>query len=142
MLEKMLEKSPGNVRALVQLGNVYLNAGNHDKAAEAYRKALKVNPQDADIMTQLGVAYRRMGKSSDAAASFRNALKLQPDHPFALVNLGIVLRKDIGDKKGALKTFEALLSSSEGHRFSKMVTPWIEQLRKEIAPKESSPDAK
>ncbi len=141
-LEKMLEKNPKNVQAVVQLGNAYLSTGRNDEAVAAFQKALELTPQDPDVLTQLGVSYRRLGKSSDAAESFRRALKLNPGHPFALVNLGIVLQKDLGDKKGALKAFEALLASSEGSRFSKMVTPWVEQLRKEIAPKESNADKK
>jgi len=141
-LEKMLEKTPKNVQVVVQLGNAYLSTGRNDGAVAAFQKALELTPQDPDVMTQLGVSYRRLGKSSDAVESFRSALKLNPGHPFALVNLGIVLQKDLGDKKGALKAFEALLASSEGSRFSKMVTPWVEKLRNEIAPKESDADKK
>ncbi len=128
-MEKMLAKNPGNVTALVQLGNDYFDLGNYDKALEAYTNALKIDPSNADVMTDMGIAYRRVGKPKEAVSSFRKALEVDPNHTTALFNLGIVLRDDFKDYAGALKAWEAFLEKAKGSPFSVMVQPWVQQLR-------------
>jgi cytochrome c-type biogenesis protein CcmH/NrfG len=128
-IEKMLVENPGNLTALVQLGNDYFDMGNHDKAIEAYTNALKIDPHNADVMTDMGIAYRRLGKPEQAVTSFRKALEANPNHTTALFNLGIVLRDDLKDFAGALKAWEAFLEKAKDSPFSVMVQPWVNQLR-------------
>jgi len=141
-IEKMLAENPGNLTALVQLGNDYFDVGNYEKALEAYKNALKIDPQNADVMTDMGIAYRRVGKAQEAVTSFRNALKADPNHATALFNLGIVLRDDLKDYPGALKAWEAFLEKAKGSPFSVMVQPWVNQLREKIGEKNTGSGGK
>lgn len=131
-IEKMLAKNPGNVAALVQLGNDYFDMGNYDKAIEAYTNSLKIDPKNADVITDMGIAYRKVGKPEQAVVSFRRALEANPDHTNALFNLGIVLRDDIKDYAGALKAWETFLEKAKDSPFSVMVQPWVNQLREKV----------
>lgn len=61
-----------------QIGIVHQEAGRHDDAEEAYRKALAIrvrekDPREADTLNQLGSLSLRMGRSEDAAVFFRQA---------------------------------------------------------------------
>jgi len=141
-VEKMLAKNPGNVSALVQLGNDHFDLGNHDKAIEAYANALKIDPNNADVITDMGIAYRRLGKPEQAVTNFRKALEANPNHTTALFNLGIVLRDDLKDYAGALKAWEAFLEKAKDSPFSVMVQPWVTQLREKVSAEPTGGGAK
>ncbi|MDQ7783937.1 MAG: tetratricopeptide repeat protein [Desulfomonilaceae bacterium] len=131
-VKKMLADDPGNLTALVQLGNDYFDIGNFEDAITAYSDALKIDPKNADVITDMGIAYRRLRKPQEAVDSFRRALEANPNHTTALFNLGIVLRDDIKDYDGALKAWETFMEKAKDSPFSVMVRPWVQQLREKV----------
>ena len=58
-LEKRTSESPDDVAAWIDLGNLYFDTGNYEKAITAYNKALELKPNNANVITDLGVMYRR-----------------------------------------------------------------------------------
>ena len=141
-LKRILENDPNNLSALIQLGNDYMDTEKFQESIDAYTKALKIDPNNPDVTTDLGVSYRRMGKPEEAVSAFEKALELRPDHSTALFNLGIVLRNDIKDKKRERKAWENYLAKARDQRFSVMVRPWVEQLRKELSSPASGSEKK
>lgn len=108
-LEKQLGDNPENAAMWAELGNLYFDLHEPDKAIGAYEHSLAVQPNNADIWTDLGVMYRRSGQSKKAIESFDKAVAVDPRHEISRMNKGIVLLHDFNDTEGALRSWEALL---------------------------------
>lgn len=108
-LEKKVSENPDVIAAWINLGNLYFDTGNHEKAILAYTKSLELNPNNADVMTDLGIMYRRNGQPETAVATFDKAIKIDPNHETARYNKGVVLMHDMNDLEGAVRTWEELV---------------------------------
>lgn len=109
MFEAEVARNPQNMAAWIQLGHVYFDTGNHARAIDAYEKALALNPANADVLTDLGIMYRRSGQPHKAIEKFDKAVAVDSRHETARLNKGIVLLHDLGDREGAIHTWEELL---------------------------------
>jgi len=89
-LKATLEKEPRNVGALVQLGNMYMDAAKYPQAAEYLERALAVR-EDPTVRTDLGICYKQDGQLDKAADAFARAASEAPDQWQALYNEAIVL---------------------------------------------------
>ena len=108
-LEQEVAVNPTNVRAWIQLGNVYFDTNNYSKAIRAYEKSLELSPDNPNVLTDLGVMYRRNGRSDKALEAFDRAIAVDPTHEQSRFNKGIVLNYDMRDREGAIKAWEDLL---------------------------------
>ena len=108
-LEKKTSASPDDLDDWIELGHLYFDSNNFDKAIWAYNKSLELDPNNADVLTDLGVMYRRIGKPEEAIKSFDKAIELNPNHEIARFNKGIVLMHDLNDIEGAVKAWEELV---------------------------------
>jgi cytochrome c-type biogenesis protein CcmH/NrfG len=126
MLQDVLRKDPGNVKAWINLGNDQMDSGRFDEAIAAYQKAIDIDPKNVDVRVDMGTCYRRIGKPDIAVKEYREALKINPNHQMALRNLGIVLEYDLKDNKGAIEAFEKYLQTAPNAQDA-------EQTKQEIA---------
>lgn len=108
-LESKVAEDPGNLAAWKQLGHIYFDNDEFEKAIRAYGKAIEIEPGNPDILTDLGVMYRRAGKPKKAVESFERAIAADPEHEIARFNKGIVLLHDLDDRQGAFRSWEKLL---------------------------------
>lgn len=108
-LEEEIAKNPGNLQALIQLGNVHFDHGNHQKAITAYEKAIALDPSNANVLTDLGVMYRRNKQPEKAVETFDKAFTADPSHETSRFNKGIVLMYDMDKKEDALKAWANLM---------------------------------
>lgn len=108
-LETEVARDPNNLEAWTQLGNIYFDIDEPNKAIVAYEKALTLDPDNADILTDLGVMYQRTGQPERALSSFNRAISADPSHDTARFNKGVVLMHDLKDPKGAIAEWKALL---------------------------------
>ena len=109
-LEKQVAQDPKNAETWSQLGNLYFDSENFNKAIEAYQKSLALKPNDADVWTDMGVMYRRSGNPAEALKAFDKAIAIDPRHEGSRFNKGIVLMHDMNDIAGALKAWEELVA--------------------------------
>ena len=109
-LERKTSNNPDDVEAWTELGNLYFDINNYDKAIWAYNKSIEIDPNNADVITDLGVMYRRSGRPVEAVHAFDRAMKVDPRHEVSRFNKGIVLMHDLNDIEGALKTWEDLVA--------------------------------
>lgn len=107
-MEKQVQLEPNNPAAWTELGNLYFDTKQPDKAIAAYEKSLTLRPGNPDVLTDLGVMYRQVGKFDQAIASFDKAIAANPDHIIAHYNKSIVLEFDKHDKAAALAVLRAL----------------------------------
>jgi cytochrome c-type biogenesis protein CcmH/NrfG len=108
-LEKETSLNPKNEEAWIQLGDLYFDTNQLEKAIKAYSESLKLNPNNANVMTDMGVMYRRNGQPAKAVEAFDKAVKIDPRHEISRFNKGIVLMHDLQDQKGALQAWEELV---------------------------------
>ncbi len=89
-LKEAVEKDPRNVDALVQLGNMYMDAAKFPQAAGYFERALDVR-EDPTVRTDLGICYKQNGQLDKAVAAFERAVSEAPDQWQALYNEAVVL---------------------------------------------------
>ncbi len=108
-LLKATQTTPDNVQAWTQLGHLYFDIGEPDKAIDAYVQSLELDSNRPDVWIDLGVMYRRAGDPNKAVQSFEQALSINQRHEIALFNLGVVQMHDLKDAKAALASWERLV---------------------------------
>lgn len=108
-LEKETALHPDNAEAWVQLGNLYFDAGQADKAISAYNRSLVLIPDNPDVLTDLGVMYRRKGRPLEAIKAFDRAILANPRQEAAYFNKGVVFFHDLKQRDEAVKAWEALV---------------------------------
>ncbi len=111
-LEESSRKEPGNAEYKIEIGNVYYDMGQYQKAASAYEEALKLKPQDPNVETDLATCYYNIGEHDRALQVLDNVLRYRPDFPMAMFNKGIVLQVGKNDSRGAIAVWEALLRAN------------------------------
>ena len=94
--------------ALYNLGDLALQGGQPQQAAELLEAAVKQRPKDADAHEQLADAYALSGRVGDAVVQLREAIALSPENPElhsllsqALASTG-QLQQAIAERKAAL----------------------------------------
>ncbi|MDX9786000.1 MAG: tetratricopeptide repeat protein [Desulfobacterales bacterium] len=108
-LEETVAKEPNNAAAWIELGNLFFDAQQVEKAIHAYETAVKIQPENADVWTDLGVMYRRKGDAKQALAAFNKAQALDPRHEISLFNAGVVLMHDLHQPQEAKAVWEKLI---------------------------------
>lgn len=84
--------------ALVAQGDAQLNAGEIEKATDAYESALAIDPGSPGIYVRLGIAARRAGMQGKAIRYYRAALVREPRNMAAIGGEGAALAE-----KGAVE---------------------------------------
>ncbi|HKU67134.1 MAG TPA: tetratricopeptide repeat protein [Candidatus Baltobacteraceae bacterium] len=75
--ETALASVPKFVPALVNLGNLHLEAGETEQAIRYYERAVLSDEDYALAHHNLGVAYKRLGRTGDSVRELRKAHRLE-----------------------------------------------------------------
>ncbi len=139
-LEREVALNPGKVEAWTELGNLYFDGKQVQRAIGAYKKSVELNPYDPGVLTDLGVMYRRNRQPFEAIAAFRKAAEISPRHEQSRFNIGIVLMHDLDDPEGAIKAWEELLKVNPSANAGKgeTVRDLVDGLKRKLKEKESS----
>jgi Tfp pilus assembly protein PilF len=92
LLRRAHEADPGNVAALVNLGNALSALGRHAEAAALYGQALAIEPGRAGTLVNLGNALQAQDRPLEAIELYDRALALAPRLAQAHNNRGNALR--------------------------------------------------
>lgn len=71
-------------------GLAYGSIGQHDRAADAFRRALNIDSKKVETYVNLGISYANMGKYEEAIDMFNQALNISPNRAETLSKLGAV----------------------------------------------------
>ena len=75
--ETAVEIRPQFAPALVNLGNLQLEAGNVEDAIRYYERAVRSDEDYAPAHHNLGIAYKRLGRTADFVRELRRAHRLE-----------------------------------------------------------------
>ena len=87
LLEKSKAKGEDSATIYAELGEVYAKLKTWDKAAEAYREALRMRRRRNDWRLALAQAYAQLGRVAEAERKYREVLALSADDVDALKGL-------------------------------------------------------
>jgi len=108
-LRALLMTNPKNLDALIQLGNLYYDQGQHQQAVEWYGKALEIDPRNPNVRTDRGSSYWSLNRPDEAIAEFKKSLQVDPNHQQTLYNLGLVYLQGKNNVAEARKAWQELL---------------------------------
>jgi len=106
--QDVIKKSPNNARAYNNLGVVFKNQGEFDKAIEQFKKSLNANRNYTAVYSNLGDVQYRLGNYDNAVAYFKQALTGLFDQQLHLDILNKLGRtySAMGQTEKAIETFE------------------------------------
>jgi tetratricopeptide (TPR) repeat protein len=107
-LEKVLQLDSKSPTALLQLGQLELNAGNGQRAADYLKRARELRSDDAAAALYHGQALNMTGDFAAARDALEQSLQLQPSQFAARLLLGRVYLK-LGNAKAAEDQLQAAL---------------------------------
>lgn len=81
------------------LGVLYGNSGNLNKAMHYYRKAISFDEEDPWPHSNLGFGLYRIGKYMEARKELERAIELKPDQTTALIILGEIYREEENEER-------------------------------------------
>lgn len=82
-LENVLRLNPQHYEANFNLGGLYFEAKNFDKAAGFYQKAVSVNSKSDNGFYRLAETYQQMGMKNAALQNCQKALQVNPNNEYA-----------------------------------------------------------
>ena len=77
--EGVLEGDPDNVDILLLLGNLYTQAGQHEKGLDIDRKLVKLRPADPVVHYNLACSYSLLKHTPEALEELERAMELGYD---------------------------------------------------------------
>ncbi len=87
-LDQVLRRTPDNVRVLVLVGQIHLDANRLDAAQKSFDAALKINPIYAEAWSGAGDVCQARSQLKEALQNYQRALALKPDLLYTLLNAG------------------------------------------------------
>lgn len=134
-MEAEVTAHPDNFENWIQLGHLYYDANQPEKAIEAYTKSLKLHSGDANLLTDLGVMYRRTKQPEKAIELFDQAIKIEPSHLPSRFNKGIVLMYDLNDPTGAIAAWDELLAINPEAKTAsgEPIREFVEKIKADLA---------
>ena len=113
LAEAWREDEPGDVLALIGLGEVNEAVGDKARAARAYGSIIDLFPDRADLRRMAGERLERLGDATLplAADTYAKAVLSRPDHPHGHRLLAYALLR-LGRHREALDVLEAALRQS------------------------------
>jgi len=108
-----LQLDPTFGAALNQLGYVYAESGEFERAIDCFRRYADVNPGDANPFDSMAELYFKMGRLDEAIAKYKEVLEINPH--FSRTNLGLaymyVLKEQFAEGMASVQQFISQASS-------------------------------
>jgi tetratricopeptide (TPR) repeat protein len=122
--ERAVTLDPHSTGALVNLGTIYFNARQFDKAQQHYQRAVDADPEYALAHFNLGNLYDEQGQRAKALEHYLQALKANPRYSDAHYNVAL-LYQNTGETMKAVLHWKTYLKLDPG-------SAWSEIARREL----------
>lgn len=116
--QKAAELDPRDPTAKMNMGTIFVRAGQFTRAEEQFRGVLAGNKDDLDALVGLAIAQRGQGtqeapaKWNDAKATLGRVLVLDKDNPAANYNLGVLYKDFLKKPTEAKSSFQRFLKEA------------------------------
>jgi protein O-mannosyl-transferase len=114
----IVEKSPGNPRALMNYGLIFMARGEYFEAEYYFRKALKKWPTWTYLHINMGILNQAQGKPADAEQYFLQAINCAPNNGDAYYYYGLFLSEQNRTEQAILNLLTSV-KVSPGHLASR-----------------------
>ena len=111
--EKILVAKPDHFLSLSNIGIIYSQLKEFDKAIETFNNTIKVNPKFAEAHNNLGIVFYELNDLEKALKSFEEAIKIKSNFSDAFNNIGNVYQKKNYINK-AIENYEIAILKNEG----------------------------
>jgi len=102
--ERVLQRQPNNVTALIELANLHKQAGQPEQAVPLIEKLVQRQPQDLNLRLSLAQLYELVDQKHKAETAYDQILIQEENNLTALVSKA-ALRMEQGDTKAAKALF-------------------------------------
>ncbi|MDO9134750.1 tetratricopeptide repeat protein [Hydrogenophaga sp.] len=114
LYEGVLRQFPNDFGVRYHLGLLESQAGDPERAALHFGRAVQANHQNADAQNNLAFTLQQLGRDAEALPAFQQAQALRPTDADIAVNLGL-LHKKLQQLPQALACFDQALQSHPQH---------------------------
>ena len=105
LYNKILEVEPNFIDAQNNLGNVFKELGENQKAISCYEKAIEIDPTFLSAHNNLGVLFNKLEEKQKAISCYEKAIEIDPTFLSAHYNLGNIF-KELGENQKAISCYE------------------------------------
>jgi tetratricopeptide (TPR) repeat protein len=105
LYNQILKIDPNHSATLNNLGAIFKDLGENQKAKKYYEKAIKINPNYVNAHNNLGVIFQGLGENQKAKDCYEKAIEIDPNHLGTLNNLGVIF-KELGETQKAINCYE------------------------------------
>ena len=106
MYEEILASKPDHAPVCINLGTIFYNQREFERAERMYRRATEADPAYALAFFDLGNVLDEMQRLHDAIAAYRAAIRLVPGYADAHYNLALAYERQ-GERRRALRHWTA-----------------------------------
>lgn len=79
VLERMVYIDPGNINALKELANIYVQIGEHQKALARLQSAFRLDQQDLDVLELLAGLFEALGETRKAVQTLKSMAEIHQE---------------------------------------------------------------
>ncbi len=127
-LENTVRTGTKDVKVLSELGQLYFDTGQLDKASVAFGAALDIEPDNASLHNYLGLAYFWTGRSKEAIAEYKKATEVDPQAAEAYYNLALALsHSQPSDTPGAIGYWKKVIEIAPDTPLAKKSQEYIDK---------------
>ena len=113
LLNKKTEKDPGHIYSINQLGVIFFQSGDYQKALEYFKKHLELEPSNAIAYDNLGFALEKLNEPREAAKTYLNGVSCDVSFYEKAIKIYIGLE----DYETAQKILEEAKEANNGKEF-------------------------
>lgn len=108
----------GNGDPYFNIGLIYFDESNYNRALHYLRRAVEINPVDSQFLTELGHLYLELGQEDDALQLFRQAFENDPDDAQVDFHLGYYFLYKRREPLHAIKYYAKGLKKDPADQFA------------------------
>lgn len=128
-LEASFEANPTDWRLAAQLGDMYLNGRQFDKAVIFFDRAIELNPKDPNLYNSRSLLAQYTGDSAGAVRIIDKAIELDDNFQRAWLTKGFILAYGVGDSDGAIKAWEKAVSINPTNEVGSAAGKYLEEFK-------------
>ena len=118
LYNQVLKIEPNHSQSYNNIGVIFQNQINHEKAKDCYEKAIEIKPDYEDAHNNLGNIFKELGENQKAKVCLEKAIEIDPNYLQAHNNLANFYISQLTDFDIAIsKSNEVLKIQQKNHKF-------------------------